>query len=153
MQTLKQAILEMTSRLLPDGFDVSDDAPQTMEQLKALMNTGNRMRVWSGGSEDTIYKEPYVNFAFRAWHDLCHWQGHFPFTLEGEIATCEMQCHQLLDCYGDNEVTQRWCTVLRAEVVGQALYYHRHKRFPENQAAFTRAYVSDPEGALMWPLW
>jgi hypothetical protein len=58
MQALRQAIIETTIRLLPHGFDVSDSAPQTYEQLKALMDAGSRLRVWAGGSEDTIYKEP-----------------------------------------------------------------------------------------------
>jgi hypothetical protein len=31
-----------------------------------------------------------------------------------------MQCPQLLEFYGSNETTHRWCTVLRAEIVGQA---------------------------------
>lgn len=153
MRTLKHAILELTTRLLPDGFDVSDDAPQTYEQLKALMDTRNSMRIWSGASEDTIYKDPWVNFAFRAWHDLCHWQGGFPFTLEGEIATCQIQCRQFIDFYGDNDVTHRWCAVLRAEVVGQALYFQRHKRFPEKQTVFVTAYLSDAQAALNRRLW
>jgi hypothetical protein len=150
MQALKQAILETTARLLPDGFDVSDDAPQTYEQLKTLMDAGNRMRVWTGGSEDTIYNEPYVNYAFRAWHDICHWEGQFGFTVDGEIATCEMQCRQLFEFYGNNETTQQWCTILRAEIVGQALYFQRHKRFPKKQTHFFAAYIRDPEGALQW---
>jgi hypothetical protein len=153
MQALRQAILETTTRLLPDGFDVSDSAPQTYEQLKALMDAGNRLRVWAGGSEDTIYKEPYVNYAFRAWHDLCHWRGQFSFTLQGEIATCEMQCRQLLEFYGKNETTHEWCAVLRAEIVGQALYFQRHKRFPEKQNHFIAAYLRDHEAALQWSLW
>jgi hypothetical protein len=74
---------------------------------------GKRMRVWSGASEEMIYDNADVNFAFRAWHDLCHWKGQFPFTLEGKIATCEMQCRQLIDFHGDNEVTRNWCTILK----------------------------------------
>jgi hypothetical protein len=153
MQILNQAIIEIATRLLPDGFDVSDHAPQTYEDLKALMDAGNRMLVWSGGSEDTIYKEPHVNCAFRGWHDLCHWRGQFPFTLEGEVATCEMQCRQLLEFCGTNETTLKWCTVLRAEIIGQAKYFQRHKRFPKNQSAFVAAYLCDRKTALQWPFW
>src|ERR1700730_8307153 len=32
---------------------------------------------------------------------LCHWQGTFDFTLDGAISTCQMQCRQLLDLYGN----------------------------------------------------
>lgn len=153
MNDLKNAIVEMAARLLPDGFDVSDNAPQTYEELDGLLASGKRICVWSGGSSDTIYADATVNYAFRAWHDLCHWWGGFPFTLEGEIATCEMQCRQLTVFYGNNETTRSWCTMIKAEVVGQAEYFHRHKRFPESQTAFFAAYMADRNTALEWPLW
>jgi hypothetical protein len=153
MEALKRAILETATRLLPNGFDVSHDAPQTFEQLDVLLSSGGRMRVWSGASSDTIYRDSGVNFAFRAWHDLCHWRGAFPFTVDGEIATCEMQCRQLLNFYGDNDVTRSWSAVLRAEVIGQALYFQQHKRFPEDQASFVTGYLVDKEKALQWPFW
>jgi hypothetical protein len=153
MESLKRAILATAMRLLPDGFDVADDAPQTFEELNVLLNSGSRMRVWSGASRDTIYQDANVNFAFRAWHDLCHWWGLYPFTLEGEIATCEMQCRQLIYNHGEDEITRGWCKVLRAEVIGQADYFQRHKRFPEIQTAFVAAYMADAESALRWPLW
>jgi hypothetical protein len=49
METLKQAILGISERPLPDGFDVSDDAPQTFERER-LAHSGNRKCVvrWIG---------------------------------------------------------------------------------------------------------
>jgi hypothetical protein len=64
-----------------------------------------------------------------------------------------MQCRQLIYYYGDNEITRNWCTILRAEVIGQAQYAERHKRFPESQTAFFAAYMADAEMALQWPSW
>jgi hypothetical protein len=153
VKTFKQAILDTAAHMLPFGYDVSDDAPQSFEQLNALLTSGGRMCVWSGGSTNTIYEDAKVNYAFRAWHDLCHWWGAFPFTVDGEIETCEMQCRQLVHFYGDNDVTRSWCAVLRAEVIGQAEYFERHKRFPDNQTAFVTAYMADLNDALQWPLW
>lgn len=146
---LNIAILHITSRLLPNGFDVSDVAPDTYEKLKAHLCAGKRMAVWSGGSEATVYGHRSVNFAFRAWHDFCHWEGGHDFTLEGEIATCEMQCQHLFEFYGDCERIQVWCSLLRAEIVGQALFFHRHKRFPDDQRSFVAAYLVDPDIALI----
>lgn len=152
---LNAAIVEMAASTLPDGFVVAGEAPRTFVALKAHLDAGRRLVVWSGGSQATIYADPRVNYAFRAWHDWCHWGGNhdFSFSLEGEIATCEMQCRQLVARFGDTERTRRWCDVIRAEIIGQGLYYRRHKRFPENQRAFVGEYLRDPEAAIAWPLW
>ena len=147
--SLNIAILHIASRLLPNGFDVSDEAPDTYEKLKAHLFAGKRMVVWSGGSEATVYGHRSVNFAFRAWHDFCHWKGGHDFTLEGEIAACQMQCRHLVEFYGDSERIQVWCSLLRAEIVGQALFFHRHKRFPDDQRSFVAAYLVDPDIALI----
>jgi hypothetical protein len=146
---LNVAIVHIASRLLPNGFDVSDEAPDTYEKLKAHLCAGKRMIVWSGGSEATVYGHRSVNFSFCAWHDFCHWDGGHDFTLEGEIAACEMQCQHLFEFYGDCERIQEWCSLLRAEVVGQALFFHRHKRFPDDQRSFVAAYLVDPDIALI----
>jgi hypothetical protein len=146
---LNVAIVHIASRLLPDGFDVSDEAPDTYEKLKAHLCAGKRMIVWSGGSEATVYGHRSVNFSFRAWHDFCHWDGGHDFTLEGEIAACEMQCQHLFEFYGECERIQDWCSLLRAEIVGQALFFHRHKRFPDDQRSFVAAYLVDPAIALI----
>lgn len=150
---LNAAIVEMAASMLPDGFDVADDAPHTFEALKAHLDAGRRLVVWAGGSQGTVYADPCVNYAFRAWHDWSHWSGNHDFSLDGEIATCEMQCRQLVGSFGDTVRTKRWCAIIRAEIIGQGLYYHRHKRFPEDQRAFVREYVRDPEAAIAWSLW
>ena len=46
------------------------------------------------GADNTIFGAPEVNYAFRAWHDWCHWMGGFDFSLYGECATCNMQIEQ-----------------------------------------------------------
>lgn len=150
---LNAAIVEMAASILSDGFDVADDAPHTFEALKAHLDVGRRLVVWSGGSRATICADPRVNYAFRAWHDWCHWRGNHDLSLDGEIATCEMQCRQLVARYGDAERTRYWCAIVRAEIVGQGLFYHRHKRFAENQRGFVLECLRYPEAAIAWPLW
>jgi hypothetical protein len=150
---LNAAIMELAALMLPDGFDVAADAPQTFESLKAHLDARRRLVVWSGGSQATIYGELRVNYAFRAWHDWCHWQGNHDFSLEGEIATCEMQCRQLKQRFDDAENVNRWCDIIRAEIVGQGQFYQRHKRFPDDQRGFVLEYLRDPVAAIAWPLW
>ena len=95
---LNAAILAIAKRLFPDGFDVSDDAPDTYEKLKAHLDAGNRMLVYGGGSQHTIYADPAVNHAFRAWHDWTHWTGQHDLTFKGEIAVCTDQRRFLSRC-------------------------------------------------------
>jgi hypothetical protein len=99
------------------------------------------MLVWSGGSENTIYAEPEVNWAFRAWHDWCHYNGAHAFTPGGERAVFAMQCSHLLSLYGPCLKVQRWTRILRAEVIGQQEYFYRHGHYPEDQRAFVEAYL------------
>jgi hypothetical protein len=152
-RTLNAAILTMSRRIFPTGFDVSDGAPDTHKKLKAHLDAGRRMVVYGGGCEGTIYADPEVNHSFRAWHDWCHWRGGYDFSPEGETAVCDMQCGQLIELYGDSKETRRWADILWAEVVGQRLYYQRHKRYVDDQRGFIEAYLRDPEDALLWPLW
>jgi hypothetical protein len=147
------AILHIASRLFPIGFDVSPNAPDGFEALKAHLNAGHRMIVWSGGSSATIYGDPEVNFAFRAWHDFCHWRGDCDYSLEGEIATCHMQCQHLVTLFGDHARTRWWATLLSAEIIGQGHYFHRFNRFPDDQRDFITTYVANPNTALMRPDW
>jgi hypothetical protein len=137
------AILTICSRVLPGGFDVSDEAPETYEELIAHLDAGGRMLVYSGGSERTIYGDPEVNFAFRAWHDWCHWRGRYDFSHEGERAACAMQGDHLIARYGDSPQTRRWQCILHAEIIGQREYFDRHGAFPEDQRAFVAAYLAE----------
>jgi hypothetical protein len=147
------AILEITRRVLPRGFDVSFDAPSSYEDLHRLLVTGARLRVWAGASDKTIYGDPEINHAFRAWHDWSHWIARQPFTPRGERAVSAAQCRHLLIDYGDNAHTRRWQLIIDAEVVGQNEYQARYQRFPADQAGFVTAYLDHPTRALAWPSW
>jgi hypothetical protein len=148
---LNAAIILMTHRLLPAGYRVAEEAPSTYEAIASHLDSGNQMVVYSGGSENTIYEDRQVNYAFRAWHDWCHWTGKVALDMEGEVEACQMQCHQLYDVFGFNAQTFRWSTIIKAEVIGQATYYERYQRFPTNQRMFVEHYLANPEIAFINP--
>jgi hypothetical protein len=81
-------------------------------------------------------------------HDLCHYRGMFRFDLEGEAAACELQCRHLIEFFGDRPETREWCAIVRAEVIGQAMYFRRQGQFPDDQEGFVRAYLGEVENAL-----
>lgn len=131
MQTrLNSAILELAPR-----FDARSNAPATFGDL--MRHGSSILPVWDGASNATIYKDPRVNHAFRAWHDACHVAGQYDFTLEGERAACEMQQRQLVERYPS---APQWALdLLHTEVIGQAEYFAAHGAFPLDQEAFHAA--------------
>jgi hypothetical protein len=139
---LNVAVLHIASRLFPCGFNVSDAAPQFYNDLKHLLDATGRMTVYAGASETTIYGDREVNYAFRAWHDWCHWRGAHDFSSDGEHAVYETQCSHLVTLYGENEMTRRWQRILYAEIIGQQAYFDRHGIFPINQRAFVQSFLS-----------
>jgi len=135
------AVLTICNRVLPAGYDVAAIAPETYEELIAHLDAGRRMLVYSGGAERTIYGDPEVNYAFRAWHDWCHWRGRHDFSLSGERATCVMQSTHLVALYGESPQTAWWRRILHAEVIGQREYFDRHGVFPDDQRVFVESYL------------
>ena len=96
---------------------------------------GDRIPVFDGGCEHTIYSEPRVNHAFRAWHDSTHLRLEAAFDEHGE---CEV-------------ATAHWRSVKNAglsvadqsaiwfDTWGQYAYYLKHGAYIYNQALFVAA--------------
>lgn len=141
-------VLAMAMRVLPEGWDVAADAPQTFDELCEHWEWVGRVRVWNGACDRTIFSEPRFNYAMRAWHDWCHLHLIQDFSAENERAVCEHQQVQVLTEYGDNLRTQSWCAILEADCIGQLEYKERHGRFPDNQEGFVLAYLVDRNAAL-----
>lgn len=132
---------------LAPPFEARASAPDGFAELCELMSSVGRMIVWSGGSAETIYRDPRVNHAFRAWHDTVHWQGKLPFTPEGEAEVCRRQILELFRKFGDNPETRRWAALLDAEINGQVEYWQRHGEFPEDQVKFDLEFMQQKEAA------
>lgn len=144
------AVLTIANKLFPCGFDVASDAPNTFEDLSAHVANTGRMLVWNGASDQTIFADDEVNFAFRAWHDFCHLAGNFPFTPEGELKAALMQIDHIRAIYGHTAEADYMATLVWAEVVGQVQYNTYHDgAFPANQAAFVKHFLINPAAAVV----
>ena len=142
------AVLHVTGRLLPRGFDVSPSAPGTWPDLQAHFRRTGRIAVWDGASESSVYGDSEVNYAFRAWHDCAHLRGGYDFTPEGETAAAELQCRDVLSLY-PGETGARFCQIIWAEVCGQSAHLQRFGAFPADQFRFVHNYLTHgPEVAL-----
>jgi hypothetical protein len=147
---LNVAVMQIASQLFPTGFDVSDNAPDTFDKLKAHVAKTGRMLVWNGASDKTIFADEEVNFAFRAWHDWCHLAGEFPFTPEGEKDAACMQLQHIRALFGRTKEADYMCRLVWTEVVGQVEYHlHHNGAFPSDQAAFTKHYLVNPFSAVV----
>ena len=138
---LNVAILTMANKLLPTGFDVSDNAPNSYESLIDHVDKTGRISVWSGASEKTIYGDHEVNYAFRAWHDFVHYTNKLEFSVLDEIKVCIIQCDQLVKRFGNSMEVQKFVSYLQAEIIGQAQYEVHYGEFPIDQCAFVLDYV------------
>jgi len=138
---LNAAILTMVSNLLPMGYDVSNNAPDTYERLVEHVNKTGRILVWSGASETTIYGDCEINYAFRAWHDFVHFTHKLGFSVLDEIEVCIIQCDQLVKHFGNSLEIQKFISYLQAEIIGQAQYEVFYGEFPIDQCAFVVDYI------------
>ena len=135
-------ILTMANRLFPAGYDVSDKAPDTLESLTDHINSTGRMLVWNGASGATIFADPEVNWAFRAWHDFHHWKGQFAFDREGELKCLTAQQADVLKVYGPGPLSDLFCHLLECEIAGQLDHEETYGEFPADQVEFTRQWFA-----------
>lgn len=141
------AVATIAARILPCGFDVSDNAPDSHKALMAHYRLTGRVQVWSGASERTVFACKETNYAFRAWHDSKHILFDLPFTMDGEAKVMRLQQEDIRAIYDGNRA-DLYCAILEAEVIGQGEYNETHGGYPVNQAAFVAAYLMDPRRAL-----
>lgn len=119
---------------LAPEYVVLDDAPTTLEEIRAYRKEHGVYAVWSGGSDMTIWPTPVHNYAFRAFHDEVHDRFGHSLTIYGEQSTAR-DTEKYLRRYAPH-LTDEDYRALWFEVVGQVLYEAHHGEFPKDQAAF-----------------
>lgn len=122
-----QVKMEAKRMKLP-RIHVADFAPQTIEDVVRSYRETNSIVVWSGGSDSTIYKDPQVNYLFRAMHDMTHILIGSDFSMEGETRTALFQMGRSGTEFGK---------IIQIEVIEQAKYYFQTGSFLEDQVQFT----------------
>lgn len=142
------AVLHICGKVLPLGFDVSENAPQNYQELIEHYLATRRVLVWNGASDKTIFADCEVNYAFRAWHDSRHIIGRHDFTREGEFKTMASQCMDVCAIY-DGPQAEYFCAILDAEIMGQFEYAEKRGGFPVDQFGFVQAYLQDKQAALI----
>ncbi len=149
------AINHIASRLFPCGFDVvpESEAPDCLEKLNERIASTGRMAVMRDYVNGNIYGCNETNWAFRAWHDWCHWKGQHAFDLDGEAAAARMQIEHVRQLYGEGETLEAFSQLIMAEIVGTAAFFAATGDYPKDQRAFVREFLRYPvrttKGAVM----
>ena len=135
------AVMHIAGLTNPRGWDVrpmtqGSDAPDTLEAQKDWVRRHGRVCVDGRHSLMTIYGDPEVNYAFRAWHEATHIRLNAPFTRAGEARVCAAQQADVAKLYGRREAFM-FAHILHCEILEQAEELERTGRFPADQRAFT----------------
>ncbi len=141
------AVITISNRIFPLGFDVSPDAPNSFESMIAHYEKTGRVMVWDGASDQTIFGCPEVNYHFRAWHDSKHIIFRFGFSRQGEESVLGKQWQDIRALY-DGTAALFFCRIVTAEIRGQFDYNAIRGGFPLDQIGFVKAYLENPESAL-----
>lgn len=118
-------------KFAPKNYLVKDFAPDTFESLQSNRTYG--LVIYAGASDNTVYGDPAVNHAFRAWHDMLHLSLNADFSVEGEKRVGLEQAKLI-----DSDIMSK---IILAEVNGQVEYLEQHGQFPANQLEFTLKYA------------
>lgn len=127
LRYLNQSMLDLAR---PLRYTVKDEAPSTET---ALFSTPSLV-VWSGASDNTIYQDAAVNYAFRAVHDKMHLETGLGFSVDHEIELGRIQASRMSSDF--------LAELIYCEIAGQALYYKQTGSFVPDQVAFTLKYLN-----------
>ena len=93
------------------------------------------------GNDSSIYGSE-SNIHFRAWHDYIHYTYGLTFSKANEIKTAMIQIDQAR-IYGEtlgysNTILDNIEKILKADIIGQVLYWYENREFVDNQEAFVK---------------
>lgn len=122
---INNEILRRASNL---RYNVSEFAPSNFKDL--YNSTG--LVIWNGASDDTIFNDANVNYAFRALHDQLHLETGIGFSVNEEIELGRIQANQFTGLLAD---------LVYSEVSGQAEYFKINGIFIKDQKQYAESYL------------
>lgn len=126
---LNELILQQASKLT---YQVSDSAPNTVSDL--WRQKSGIMTVWAGESDNTIFADPAVNWAFRALHDQLHLDTGLGFDPSDEQTLGWLQAQGF-----DGQLAD----LVYCEVAAQAAHFERTGEFVKDQREFALTWINN----------
>jgi len=109
------------------------DQKLAFQAMKTDVLDRQRLEVWTGASEVTIFGEPSINWKFRAIHDILHVFNDLDFSASSELQVNYIQ--QAIFSFDGLPDFER--QLLNIETAGQVVYFEKFGKFPEDQRKFT----------------
>ncbi len=125
---LNHSILKAASSIKYRVADLASNTEADLFNHKTLV-------IWSGASDNTLWNDKQVNWAFRAIHDACHLKSGLGFSVADEVTLGDYQS-SLVACPYIRAITQ-------CEITEQALYYKQNGVFVADQVAFTKSILQN----------
>lgn len=125
------------------GFLAHPTAPDTFDGILTehkLWEEGYPFRVSPDHCENTIYKSPNGNHAFRFWHDVLHARTGNDLSLQGESAVNQLHISALRREFGSDS---NEALLMQVDTNGQLMYFHKHGKHVENQLEFAKGLLVD----------
>lgn len=125
---------------------VESGHPETYEALLneyahcANADGTREFRVWSGGSDSTIYSRPSVNHAFRFWHDMMHCHERLTMSYPDEVLLGLHAGKIVARHFGTDSLEYR---LFMADTVGQSTHEHLTGAFPQDQLRFALKLIGE----------
>lgn len=129
---------ESLSRVLGFGFEDSQNAPSTFEEISKELSeciAGRRLtyRVFSGASDNVVYLNKHANYAFRFVHDWLHYSHGLDLTPESEYKIAGLHLESFKKYHPNDNLGFH---LLLADTAGQTLKYNQSGDHVQDQLAF-----------------
>lgn len=113
-------------------FDMAGGDPERAFCYMLEDFNAGKLVIWTGESENTIFGDPWINYQFRAIHDIFHCVYQKGFSAGDELQVNYLQ--QQAFCFdGLGEFDRE---LLNIETAGQVLYFDACGEFPKDQRKF-----------------
>ncbi|SKB49958.1 hypothetical protein [Sphingopyxis flava] len=140
-----QLILAIARDLMPEGWDVIPDAPDSLEELREYYVKHGRVAVNVESRHGCTVGDPEVHYAFRAWHDLIHVcnPNEAAFTLDGEKYAANAHREEIYRRLGYTPEATFFGALIEIEIVAQNAHVLRLGYWPEDPRAFALRWLHD----------
>lgn len=138
-------VLAIARDLMPEGWDVIPDAPDTLADLRAYYEEHGRIAVNVESRHGCTIGDPEVHYAFRAWHDLIHVLNadQAVFDLPGEKVAADRHREEIYRRLGYTPESAWYGALIEIEIVAQNAHAIRHGYYPPDQRAFAERWLKD----------
>lgn len=140
-----QLILAIARDLMPEGWDVIPNAPDTLEAARTYYETNGRVAVDVESKHGCTVGDPETHYAFRAWHDLIHILNphEAEFTLAGERWAAHRHRDEIINRIGYTPEAAWFGALVEIEIVSQNAHMLRLGYWPEDPRGFANRWLAD----------